>query len=440
METPENRRLLAAMGAVSVNDLLIGIPASLRAAGGIELPPGISEYEAFSALQQLAAKNMQPHEWNSFLGGGIYDHYIPAAVAHITDRSEFKTAYTPYQAEVSQGTLQCIYEYQSLICALTGMEVSNASLYDGATAIAEAVIMARSLHKKGTVCLVPASLNPAYRDVLATYARGLGITVTDVSWDATGALDQKDLESKLSDDVFCCVVQSPNFFGVCEDIAAIGKIRERHSFHYVVVPNLVSLGLLEAPGNAGADICAGEAQCVCAAPSYGGPLLGFLATRRECVRQMPGRIVGRTVDKEGKQGFVLTAQTREQHIRREKATSNICSNQALVALAATISLSLLGKEGIRELATLILSKTHYARSRFMGKKVVRLPFSGPVFNEFVVETNADPEQLFANASARKILPGLRLSRLAGATGNRLLIAFTEKKTCAEIDALLALFS
>ncbi len=435
----EKKELLEICGFSSFDELLSGIPDSLCCSTKLNLPVGISELEAMSSLNALSNKNACNNTWNSFLGAGIYDHFIPAATSAIASRSEFLTAYTPYQAEVSQGTLQCIYEYQSLICELTGHDISNASLYDGATAIAEAIIMAQSINKGGSKFIIPRSLNPFYKQVLKTYLKGLCIELVEAGITSTGSLDINQVKNLLDEDVFGMAIETPNFFGVVEDVAAVNELKKIRNFILVAIPNLLSLALLEAPGKLGADICVGEAHYFANGPSFGGPLLGFISTRRENLRQMPGRIVGRTVDKDGRRGFVLTAQTREQHIRREKATSNICSNQGLLALSATITLSLLGKEGFVQMAELNISKTQYALSKIKKLKGVSLPFSGPVFNEFVVEfKDGLIDGFFKRAREKKILPGFCLGRIDNQMKNRLLITITEKKTKAEIDALMAL--
>ena len=436
----ERAALLQAAGASCFEDLIQGIPETLREASPLRLPGALSECEALRFLRSLSNQNGSDDAWNTFLGGGVRSHYVPAATQALLSRSEFLTAYTPYQAEVSQGTLQSIYEFQSLICEITGMEASNASLYDGATALAEAMMMARAVHRQGSAFIIPASLNPFYREVLRTYARGPKIELVEAPCAASGALDCKALALLLKDNVFGVAVQSPNYFGVVEDIAAVAELKKQRPFVLVVSPDLLSLALLMAPGKAGADICAGEAHYFASGPSFGGPLLGFLSTHKSRLRQMPGRIVGRTLDKDGKRGFVLTAQTREQHIRREKATSNICSNEGLLALGATITLSLLGKEGFRDMARLNVEKTQYALSRFRELKNVSLPFSGPVFNEFVVELKGgSPDALFKKAAEKSMVPGFRMDRADPAQKNRLLVCVTERKSKADIDQLVEVF-
>jgi glycine dehydrogenase subunit 1 len=430
----ERDALLAAIGSVDFNELVSrGIPGNICCSRPLNLPKGKSEFEALRELTKLADKNASSDKWNSFCGGGIYDHFVPSATGAIISRSEFLTAYTPYQAEVSQGTLQAIYEYQSLICELTGMEVSNASMYDGATALAEGAIMAHSIHKSGSVFLIPSSLNPLYKEVLKTYLHGLTLTLAEVPSNAAGTIDLEALKKMVTPDVFGVAVQTPNFFGVVEDIAAVAEIKKSSPFVLVVMPNLLSLAVLEAPGKVGADIVVGEGQPFAAGLSFGGPLLGFMATHTANIRQLPGRICGKTVDKEGKRGFVLTAQTREQHIRREKATSNICSNEGLLALAAAISLSLIGKEGLVRMARLNIAKTQYALSALSKKPTVSITYSGSVFNEFVVELKKGSiEELISKAKAKKIMPGLKI-------GNSLLVNITEKKSKEDIDALVELF-
>jgi glycine dehydrogenase subunit 1 len=320
------------------------------------------------------------------------------------------------------------------------MEAGNASMYDGATALAEAVIMAQAVHRKGSKFIVPESLNPLYLHVLKTYMKGLKIELVEARATRQGALDLDNVKELLDAEVFGVAVQTPNFFGVVEDVTAVAELKKSHAFVLVVCPNLLSLALLEAPGNLGAEICAGEAHYLAGGPSFGGPLLGFIAAKQQHLRQMPGRIVGKTVDKEGKPGFVLTAQTREQHIRREKATSNICSNEGLLALSAAITLSLLGKEGFLKMAGLNVSKTQYALSRIKKSKKASLPYSGPVFNEFVVELKEETlDSFFARAREKKILPGVRMDKLDKRFDGKMLVCVTEKKTKDDIDALVALF-
>jgi glycine dehydrogenase subunit 1 len=436
----EKQSLLQSIGVTRFSDLLAGIPPHLRENQDLNLPPGVSEFEAGQILAALAGQNGPAQGWNVFLGGGAYDHFIPSATPAVLSRSEFLTAYTPYQAEVSQGTLQACYEYQSMICELTGMEVSNASLYDGATALAEAMLMARAVQKKGTQFIVPKSLNVFYQQVLKTYARGLGIELVEADYTQAGTLDLESLAARLNDSVFGVAVQSPNFFGVVEDIAAVARLKEKHPFTLVAAPSLLSLGVLEAPGLLGADICAGEAHYFASPPGFGGPLLGFLAARRKNVRQMPGRIIGRTLDAAGRPGFVLTAQTREQHIRREKATSNICTSEALLAMGAAVTLSLLGKEGLADMAMLNVRKTQYALSALRKCPGVAFPFSGPVFNEFVVEVRDNGlDRVFEKAAKARIMPGFRLERADPAFSGRLLVSITEKKGRESIDALVSCF-
>ena len=433
----DKEEMLKAIGAASFEELVKQVPAKFLWPK-INLPgESLDEAQSAAHMAGLAARNCRPL---SFLGAGAYERYTPAAVKAITSRTEFLTAYTPYQPEASQGTLQAIYEFQSLICEITGNEAANASLYDGATALAEAVIMARSIKKKGTRCLVPASLNPFCRQVLDTYVKGLGIEIATLAFRPDGTLDLSALTAALSDEVFGVVVQSPNFFGVVEDMAAVAALKSKSPFCLIAMPDLLSLALLEAPGKIGADICAGEAHYFASGTGFGGPLLGFLATHKDNLRQMPGRIVGKTVDKDGKRGFVLTAQTREQHIRREKATSNICSNQALCAIRTAIYLSAVGKTGLQQVANLNLQKAHYAADQISKIPGFKLAFGGAYFNEFVIECPKNPEQINKKLLKNNIIGGLALKRFYPKLKNSMLLCVTEMTTRQEIDNLVNILS
>ncbi|MGQ9601361.1 MAG: aminomethyl-transferring glycine dehydrogenase subunit GcvPA [Candidatus Bipolaricaulia bacterium] len=426
--------MLAAIGAGSIDELFSDIPPEvLKRYKPLGLAPR-SELEVTHALRELAAENLDPTRFISFLGGGIYDHFIPAAVEHILLRSEFYTAYTPYQAEISQGTLTWMFEFQTMVCELTGMEVANSSMYDGATALAEAMFMASRVTGKRKF-LIAGSINPFHRQVLQTYAWAADLQLIELPYNERGQLDQGALKEQLTREpkaeVGGLLIQSPNFFGVIEDLEGLKEVLGEAFL--IVSVNPISLGLLRPPGEFGADIVVGEGQALGNPPNFGGPLLGLFATRQKYLRQMPGRVSGQTVDAEGKTGYVMALQTREQHIRRERATSNICTNEALCALAATVWLAALGKEGLRELAELNLQKAHYLAERIGEIKGYRLKFAGPFFNEFVVQLpqGRRPSELLAALREAKILGGLDLSPYG--LKDSLLVAVTEKRTKEELD-------
>ncbi|TCD48742.1 aminomethyl-transferring glycine dehydrogenase subunit GcvPA [Chlorobium sp. N1] len=425
----DRESMLRAAGASTFDDLIVDIPREVRLKKALELAPAADEMEVRSMLEEMAAHNRSTADYVSFLGAGAYDHFLPTAIRPIVSRSEFYTAYTPYQAEVSQGTLQAIYEYQSLICRLYGMDVTNASMYDGATALAEAVLMAMNVNGRRKV-VVAGKLHPWNRSVLGTYLEASGdcqIAENDLQ-DGVGSLSS--LEGIVDDTVAAVVVQQPNFYGCLEDVEAIGKIAHEKGALFIVSANPVSLGVLEAPGTYGADITVGEGQPLGSSQSFGGPYLGIFSVRQELVRKLPGRLVGMTKDRNGEDGFILTLQTREQHIRREKATSNICSNQALNALQAAVYLSLLGKEGLREVAGQSLSRAHYLAERITAIPGFSLRFGAPFFNEFVVNTPVAPSEIVAKMLERKVFAGCDLSEF-GEEG--LLVAVTEKRTKAQLD-------
>jgi len=371
-----------------------------------------------------------------FAGGGMYDHYVPASVDHILRRSEFYTAYTPYQPEVAQGTLQVIYEFQTMICELTGMDVANASMYDGPTATAEAAVMARAVKRRNRV-LAARSLHPHSRKVTDTYLDGLGAELELVGYDGDGLLDIDALKASLKDDTAAVLVGYPNFFGGIEDLATIAEVAHEAGALLVVAADPVMLSVLRSPGSCGADIVVAEGQPFCNGPSFGGPVVGLFAATQALVRKMPGRIVGGTVDMDGNRGYVLTLQTREQQIRREKATSNICTNQGLNALAATLYLSLVGREGLRQVAETSIQNAHYAR-RKLEEAGVELMFPGaPVAREFAVRTAADSHAVIDRGVEAGILAGVSLARFESLqVDDGLLLAFTEKRNRAEIDRLV----
>ncbi len=427
----ERRRMLETIGLESVDELFNDIPGKFRASG-FNIPKGKSELEVRKHLQSLAGKNAAGLV--CFLGGGFYDHYIPSAVGAIESRSEFYTAYTPYQAEVSQGTLQAMYEYQTGICALTGMEVSNASLYDGGTAIYEAVMMAIRITGRRKV-VVDRGVNPIYRKMVHTYTGNLDVGFMEADFSEDGRADRETIGKMADKDTACVILQNPNFFGCIDDFSDIARVVHEQGALLVVSCYPVSLGLLMPPGEMGADIAVGEAQCLGLGLGFGGPYLGFMAARKKYVRQMPGRLSGETVDADGRRGFVLTLQTREQHIRRAKATSNICSNESLCALCAIVYMSLLGKHGIGELAGLCSAKANYAVKRLTGATGVKLRFNAPFFNEFALQLPVEAGGVIGKLIEKGIAAGFPLGYYYPELADCMLIAVTEKRTREEIGYL-----
>jgi glycine dehydrogenase subunit 1 len=408
--------------------LFAHLPEAVRLNRPLDLPPGISEYEIVQYFRDRAAECATGYA--SFLGAGVYNHFRPVLVDTVVSRGEFLTSYTPYQAEISQGTLTTIFEFQTMICQLTGMDVANASMYDGSTAVPEAAMMAVRATGKRRV-LVARSVHPEYREVLATYARNQAMPVVEFGYLAeSGNLDLEDLESKMDSSTGAVILQTPNFFGIVEQVKAAAEIAHRHGALLIVVfTEAVSLGLLAPPADA--DIVAGELQSFAISPSYGGPYAGIIATREKYMRQMPGRLVGETTDSRGARAFCLTLSTREQHIRREKATSNICTNQALIALMATVFMTVYGKQGLRELAGQNLAKAHYLASRLKPR------FSGKFFNEFVVPAEGkSPEEINKALLKKKIIGGLPLGRFYPELADCLLLCATEMTKRADMDALV----
>jgi glycine dehydrogenase subunit 1 len=431
----DRREMLRRIGASDVPELFRDVPASLVLDEPLDLPAPLSEWEAVRRLRELAEGNPS---LVSFAGGGIYDHHVPAAVDHILRRSEFYTAYTPYQPEVSQGTLQVIYEFQTMVCELTGMEVANASMYDGATATGEAALMALSVKRRGRI-LLAGSLHPHYRKVVDTYCEGSARAVDVVAPGADGLLDAAAVADAIDDDTACVIVQNPNFYGLLEDLESLAAAaHDRGALLVTAVADAVSLAVVRSPGEAGADIVTCEGQPFGNAASFGGPVVGLFASRRKLIRQMPGRIAGATVDEEGRRGYVLTLQTREQQIRREKATSNICTNQGLNALAATVYLATVGRDGLRRVAETSARNARYARERIEALAGVEpLHPDSPYLREFAVRTEEDSREVLRRGIARGILAGISLSRFPelGAPDG-LILAFTEKRNRAEIDDLI----
>ena len=419
------------IGAQSEEDLVSYLPADVRFDSRLAIEDGKSDYEIVEYFKQLANRNAAGYP--SFLGAGVYNHFRPVIVDTIVSRGEFLTSYTPYQAEISQGTLTSIFEFQTMVCQLTGMEVANASMYDGSSAVPEAAMMAVRVTGRDKV-LIARSVHPEYREVLRTCTQHQGMPVEDLAYAKNGRLDMNDLRHKLNQDIAAVIVQTPNFFGVLEQIDEIAQVVSAQGALLVVVfTEAVALGLIEPPRQA--DIVVGELQSFAISPSYGGPYAGIIATKEKYIRQIPGRLVGETIDADGKRAFCLTLATREQHIRREKATSNICTNQALLALMATVFMSLYGKEGLRELAEQNLAKAHYVAGK------LRLKFDAPFFNEFVVRTNGKPpDQINAELLDKKIVGGLALRRFYPELSDCMLLCATEMSKREDMDAVAAAFA
>jgi len=420
--------MLAAIGVSSVDDLFEQIPEPVRFAGPLDVPPALSESELVRHFEELAAKNVHTGVELSFLGAGIYDHYVPAIVDTILQRGEFLTAYTPYQPEMSQGVLQAIFEYQTAICELTGMDVSNASGYDGFTVAADACFIAK--HATGRTKIVLAeTLNPQVREVVKTYAPGFGLEVVEVGH-TDGVMDPSRIAA-AAEDAAAVIFPQPNFFGCLEDAPALAAAAREAGALAVAHVDLTSLGILEAPGAYGCDMAIGEGQSVGNAQSYGGPHYGFLAARTDFIRRMPGRIVGQTTDLDGDRGFVLTLQTREQHIRREKATSNMTTNQTLLALGGLVTLAWLGPQGLRELGETCMSLAAYAKERI----ALPVAFEQPFFKEVAFRTPRPARDVIREARALGVHPGYCLGRDYEAMDDVILVALTEKRTPADVDRL-----
>ncbi|MBW2617325.1 MAG: aminomethyl-transferring glycine dehydrogenase subunit GcvPA [Deltaproteobacteria bacterium] len=424
--TQDQAEMLAAMGLTSVEDLFSPIPAELRAKSW-NLPTGLSELEVSRHLQGLAGLNA--HELTCFLGGGVYDHFIPAAVGALAFRSEFYTAYTPYQPETSQGTLQSIYEYQTAIARLTGLDASNASLYDGGTGLFEAAVMAVKKTRRRKI-IVDTSLNPIYRILLKSYTANMGIKIVE---DELAGTDR--LKELIDAETAGVMLQNPDFFGRVRDLSPYFELAHENKALAIMSCYPIALGILKTPAEMGADIALGEGQPLGLPLSFGGPYFGFIAVTKALIRSLPGRIVGRTKDEEGRVGFCLTLQTREQHIRREKATSNICSNEALCVLSALVYLTLMGKEGLKELAELNVAKAAYARRRLSAIPGVELIDEGPWFNEFRLRLDAEAQGVAARMLDQGIVAGYPLGRYYPDQANNLLVAVTEKRTKEEINLL-----
>jgi len=427
----ERQEMLAACGLTTADQLFGQIPAEARLNSPLNLAPGISEYEIVDYFKSLSDRTSNGYA--SFLGAGVYNHYRPIVVDTVVSRGEFLTSYTPYQSEISQGTLVTIFEFQTMVCQLTGMDVANASMYDASTAVPEAAMMSVRITGRNKI-LVAKSVHPEYREVQRTYARNQGLPIEEVGYNPeSGQLDLRDLEAKLDKQTACLIIQSPNFFGIIEELRKVADlVHARGALLVFTFSEAASLGILEPPRDA--DIVAGELQSFAISPSYGGPFAGIIASKEKFIRQLPGRLVGQTTDSRGNRAFCLTLATREQHIRREKATSNICTNQALIALMATVFMELYGKNGLRELATQNLAKAHY-----LGSKI-KPHFTGPYFNEFVANPAARSiENVNEALLKKKIIGGLALKKFYPELGQAALLCATEMTKRADMDTLAEVF-
>jgi glycine dehydrogenase subunit 1 len=427
------RDMLSAIGIKEIGELFHSIPEALRLEAPLDLPSALPEADLTQALSQLASRNVNLEECAVFLGAGAYRHFTPSVVNHLLLRGEFLTSYTPYQPEVSQGTLQAIFEFQSFVCMLTGMEIANASIYDGASSLAEAVLMAHRVNNRNEV-LMARTVHPEYRQVVETYTRGIDFKITEVPYQENGQTDLDFVRQHVTDDTSSVVIQSPNFFGIVEQYAELGEfLKEKETLLIVVVAEATSLGILKPPGERGADIVAGEGQGWGLPVSYGGPHVGFFATQEPFFRQVPGRIVGETVDRAGQRSYALTLATREQHIRREKATSNICTNQGLCALAATIWLAAMGKQGVREVALQNLKTANALKDKLKQLKGFGLRFLADTYNEFVLECPGPAQELHAKLLEANIVAGLPLGNFYPELDNCLLLCATEMNSLESID-------
>ena len=433
----ERAEMLQQLGAASIENLFESIPEDLRLRQHLNVPAAMSEIELLKAFEEMGARN-QAAGRVSFLGGGAYSHYVPTIVDHLISRSEFFTAYTPYQPEIAQGTLQSIFEFQTLVCQLTGMDIANASMYDGSTAMAEAVLMAERVTKRSKV-VAAAAIHPQYLEVAHTYVQHAGIELQPSPYCADTGTTLPESLAAVDEQTAAVVVQSPNFFGCIEDLQALAeKAHAKGALLIVAVTEAMSLGLLRSPGSCGADIVVAEGQSFGVPLSFGGPYVGLFAIREQYARQIPGRLVGEAYDKQGRRGFVLTLATREQHIRREKATSNICTNEGLIALASTIYLETMGRRGVQEAARQCAQKAHYAARAIATVAGFSLPFAGPFFNEFVVHAPSAASPLLDKLAREKgIDGGIALSRFDSNRPNDFLVCVTETNTRKQIDALVA---
>ncbi|MED3624651.1 aminomethyl-transferring glycine dehydrogenase subunit GcvPA [Neobacillus thermocopriae] len=433
MTEQDKKAMLETIGVSSVEELFSDIPEKVRFKGEYKIKPAKSETALMKELFQLAGKNADLKTNISFLGAGVYDHYMPVIVDHVISRSEFYTAYTPYQPEISQGELQAIFEFQTMICELTGMDVANSSMYDGGTALAEAAMLSAGHTKRKTI-LVSNAVHPESREVLKTYAKGQYLEVIEIPT-KDGITDIEALKGLINNDVAAVIVQYPNFFGRIEPLNEFEEVIHENKAMFVVSSNPLSLGILTPPGKFGADIVVGDAQPFGIPTAFGGPHCGYFAVTSKLMRKVPGRLVGQTTDDQGRRGFVLTLQAREQHIRRDKATSNICSNQALNALAASVAMTALGKKGVREMAAANLQKAHYAKTE-LKKAGFTIVYDGHSFNEFIVKLNKPVKEVNAQLLQKGIIGGYDLGRDYPELSNHMLLAVTEQRTKDEIDTLV----
>ncbi|MCQ6273724.1 aminomethyl-transferring glycine dehydrogenase subunit GcvPA [Bacillus sp. V3B] len=433
MTETDKQAMLETIGAASVDELFSDIPEQVRFKGEYNIKKAKSESALLKELTQLAGKNADLRSNTSFLGAGVYDHYIPVIVDHVISRSEFYTAYTPYQPEISQGELQAIFEFQTMICELTGMDVANSSMYDGGTALAEAAVLSAGYTRRKKI-LVSSAVHPESREVLNTYAKGQRLEVVEIPY-SNGITDVAALHELMDQDVAAVIVQYPNFFGGIEPLKEIEEMAHAEKSLFVVSSNPLALGVLTPPGQFGADIVIGDAQPFGIPTAFGGPHCGYFAVTNKLMRKVPGRLVGQTVDEEGRRGFVLTLQAREQHIRRDKATSNICSNQALNAIAASVSMTALGKKGVKEMAIANIQKANYAK-KALKENGIEVVFEGAVFNEFVVKLAKPIKEINQQLLLKNIIGGYDLGRDYPELANHMLIAVTELRTKEEIDTFV----
>lgn len=430
----DEKKMLEVLGIDSIDRLFDDIPASIKLNRRLNLNGPLSETEVSKKIKSIANKNLSTEELVCFRGAGAYDHSIPSVVRHLISRSEFYTAYTPYQPEISQGTLQAIFEYQTMIANLTGLEVSNASMYDGASATAEAAMLAAA-NQKGDTVVISETVHPQTRDVVKTYMRFYGVKVVEVP-SKDGVTDMDALKAVVNADTVGVIIQTPNFFGNVEDCTVAVEVAHENKALFIMNVDPISLGMFKTPGEYGADLAVGEGQVLGNSLNFGGPYLGFMAASTKQMRKLPGRIVGQTVDLDGKRAFTLTLQAREQHIRRDKATSNICSNQALNALAATIYLGALGKHGLKEVAEVSAKKAYYAYNKLIATGKFRPVYNQPFFREFVLETDIDVDVLNAQLASKGFLGGYNIGKDYPSDKNRIMFCVTEKRTMEEIDCLV----